>query len=178
MTDQEPEVADEFLKTDVLGRVRVRPQQREKLLDAFEASAMSGQSFAIHHGIKVQTFASWIQKRRRSRGDYEDEATRQRLRMPLSRGGRAKRSPEQCLNLIEVCVNTGSSDGHAPPLEVVLPGGAIVRVSSESQIDLLKSLLRELPCWVSPPKRRYGSASNPATCARASTDSGRSRRKR
>lgn len=25
MTDQEPEVADEFLKTDVLGRVRVRP---------------------------------------------------------------------------------------------------------------------------------------------------------
>ncbi len=38
MTDQEPEVADEFLRTDALGRVRVRPQQREKLLDAFEAS--------------------------------------------------------------------------------------------------------------------------------------------
>lgn len=47
MTDQEPEVADEFLKTDVLGRVRVRPQQREKLLDAFEASAMSGSSQSI-----------------------------------------------------------------------------------------------------------------------------------
>jgi hypothetical protein len=33
------------------------------MLDAFEASAMSGQAFAIHHGIKVHTFASWMQKR-------------------------------------------------------------------------------------------------------------------
>ena len=35
MTDQETEVADEILKTDVLARVRVRPQQKEKLLGAF-----------------------------------------------------------------------------------------------------------------------------------------------
>ena len=62
MTDRE---AGEFLKTDVLGRVRLRPEEREKMLDAFEAGGMSGQAFAIHHGIKVQTFASWIQKRRR-----------------------------------------------------------------------------------------------------------------
>ena len=135
-----------MLKTDVLGRVKIRPERREELLDASEASAMSGQSFAIHHGIRVQTFASWIQKRRRSRGDYENEATRQRLRMPASRDGPAKRPPEQRLNLIEVCVNTGGSGGSLPPLEVILPGGAVVRVSSESQLGLLRSLLRELPC--------------------------------
>jgi len=82
MTEPEPSESDELLKADVLGRVRVRPEHRERMLDAFEASAMSGQAFAIHHGIKVQTFASWLQKRRRNRGDYDDEGTRQRLRMP------------------------------------------------------------------------------------------------
>ena len=64
MTDQGTDESGEILKTDVLGRVKVRPERREELLDAFEASAMSGQSFAIHHGIKVQTIASWIQKLR------------------------------------------------------------------------------------------------------------------
>jgi hypothetical protein len=29
------------------------------MLEAFEASGMSGQVLAIHHGIKAQTFASW-----------------------------------------------------------------------------------------------------------------------
>jgi hypothetical protein len=57
MIDRE---AGEFLKTDVLGRVRIRPEEREKMLDAFELGGMSGQAFAIHHGIEVQTFASWI----------------------------------------------------------------------------------------------------------------------
>ena len=75
MTEPEPSESDELLKADVLGRVRVRPEHRERMLDAFEASAMSGQAFAIHHGLKVQTFASWMQKRRRKRGDYDDEGT-------------------------------------------------------------------------------------------------------
>lgn len=58
MTDQGTDEFGEILKTDVLGRVKIRPDRREELLDAFEASAMSGQAFAIRHGIKVQTFAS------------------------------------------------------------------------------------------------------------------------
>lgn len=149
MTDPETSETEEFLKTDVLGRVRVRPEQREKLLNAFEASVMSGQAFAIHHGVKVQTFASWIQKRRRERGDYEDDNKCKELRIsgkskPSS--GQPESSPKPCLNLIEVCVNPDTRDQATPPLEVVLPGGAVVRVSSESQISLLKTLLRELPC--------------------------------
>ena len=35
MTELESNVADELLKADVLGRVRVSPEQREKMLDAF-----------------------------------------------------------------------------------------------------------------------------------------------
>jgi hypothetical protein len=51
MTEPEPSESDELLKADVLGRVRARPEHRERMLDAFEASAMSGQAFAIHHGL-------------------------------------------------------------------------------------------------------------------------------
>ena len=145
MTEPEPSESDELLKADVLGRVRVRPEHRERMLDAFEASAMSGQAFAMHHGLKVQTFASWMQKRRRKRGDYDDEGTRQRLRMPAQSIARSQ-SAKQCLSLIEVCVKEDARSGHTPPLEVVLPGGAVVRISSESQIGLLKTLIRELPC--------------------------------
>jgi hypothetical protein len=74
-------VAGDILKTDVLGRITISRAQREAILDAFEASGMTGSTFALHHGIKIQTFASWIQKRRRARGDYQNEAVCRKLRM-------------------------------------------------------------------------------------------------
>ena len=136
-----------ILRQDVLGRVTIPKEQREELLDAFEASGMSGKGFAEQHGIHVQTFASWIQKRRRARGDYENEETRRKLRM-----GKKKRistksaSTEAPLNLIEVAVSTSREAEATQALEVILPGGSVVRINSESQFGLLKSLLRELSC--------------------------------
>ena len=59
-----------ILKTDALGRVRMPKDRREAILDAFERSGMSGQAFAAEIGVKYPTFATWVQKRRRSRGDY------------------------------------------------------------------------------------------------------------
>jgi hypothetical protein len=73
-------VSGVLLKADVLGRVTLGREQREAMLDAFEASGMSGQAFALQHGIKIQTFASWIQKRRHARGDYQKEAVCHKLR--------------------------------------------------------------------------------------------------
>jgi hypothetical protein len=58
------------LKTDVLGRVKIAKEHREALLDAFERAGISGKAFARHHGVNYQTFASWIQKRRKERGSY------------------------------------------------------------------------------------------------------------
>jgi hypothetical protein len=64
-------LADEtILKTDVLGRVKTPAARREQLLDEFERSGLPGLKFAELVGIKYQTFATWIQKRRRKRGDY------------------------------------------------------------------------------------------------------------
>ena len=70
-----------LIKTDSLGRVRVPKEHREAMLDAFEASAMSGAEFARNHGVPVMTFGSWIQKRRRARGDYDDAEKRKELRI-------------------------------------------------------------------------------------------------
>src|SRR5580698_7295143 len=64
-------LADEaILKTAVLGRVKTPKERREALLDEFERSGLPGLKFAELAGIKYQTFATWIQKRRRKRGDY------------------------------------------------------------------------------------------------------------
>jgi hypothetical protein len=63
----------EIIKTDCIGRIRVSCEHREKLLDTFDSSGMSGQKFAEHCGLKYTTFASWIQKRRRERNEYPVE---------------------------------------------------------------------------------------------------------
>ena len=68
------EVAEVLLKTDRLGRITVPPETRELLLDRFEASGLSGQVFAAQIGVKYPTFATWVQKRRRARGEYANEA--------------------------------------------------------------------------------------------------------
>jgi len=53
------------LKQDVLRRVKTPKARREQLLDEFERSGLPGLKFAKLAGIKYQTFATWMQKRRR-----------------------------------------------------------------------------------------------------------------
>ena len=81
----------DLLKTDVLGRVTLGREQREAVLDAFEASGMTGQAFALQHGIKIQTFASWIQKRRHARGDYQSQAICRNVSVPRSASSHKRR---------------------------------------------------------------------------------------
>lgn len=135
-----------ILKVDALGRVRVPEEKREELLDTFERSGMSGRQFAQQHGIHVQTFASWIQKRRRARGDYKNEQTRRKLRMRKG-APRHKKSPPsgsgQSLSLIEVQVEDPQKHS---ALELILPSGVAIKVTSSTQLDLLKTVLTALSC--------------------------------
>lgn len=148
-----------MLKTDVLGRVRVKHEHREQILDDFERSGMSGRAYAKLHGIHHQTFASWIQKRRRARGDYDNEEIRAKLRMgnqatkakSASPGSPKKKKPEEsttALSLIEVAMPQASeaerSDKHGEALEVELPGGVKVQLTNKSQLGLLKALMEEV----------------------------------
>ncbi len=52
-----------------------RAEQREAILDEFERSGLKGAAFARMTGLQYQTFASWIQRRRHERGDYQMAAT-------------------------------------------------------------------------------------------------------
>jgi hypothetical protein len=109
---------------------------------------MTGQAFALHHGIKVQTFASWIQKRRRERGDYQNEALCCQLHMrkdPPTTDSKKIARPQASMNLIEVNLNREAPQMQEA-LEVTLPGGAVVRVRYESQLGLLQMLIRQLSC--------------------------------
>ncbi|WP_309380215.1 IS66 family insertion sequence element accessory protein TnpA [Cerasicoccus frondis] len=113
-----------MLKTDALGRVKVPPKKRETILDAFEQSGMSGSAFASHIGVTYQTFATWVQKRRRQR-----EA-------PISTAER-----KQPLELIEAVIDTGSADAL---LEMEVLGGIKLRLSRREDIALVVELLRAL----------------------------------
>lgn len=118
--NQDTQEAVELVRTSSDGRVRYGPEQREKVLDLFEQSGMSGKAFAEKHGIKYPTFALW----RRQRRDAVAEDCGNGQGFVLAEIGTADRS----------------SDG----LSLVLPCGSEVRVGGESGVELLASLIRKL----------------------------------
>jgi transposase-like protein len=128
----------EILKTDKLGRVRTPPDRREAILDAFERSGMPGTRFAAQHGINYQTFASWVQKRRRDRGDYGEAA---------HQGPKLTGPP--ALALAEVFVGRSAPQRAGEPprsgsLRVELPGGAVLEVGDTRAAALAAELIRGL----------------------------------
>ena len=62
--------ATTLIKTDVLGRMHRTREQRERILDEYERSGLSGWKFATLCGVKYQTFATWLQRRKRQRNAY------------------------------------------------------------------------------------------------------------
>lgn len=122
-----------FIKTDCLGRLRVSTEHRERLLDAFDASGMSGQKFAEHCGVKYTTFATWLQKRRRKRNDY-----------PLEH----KAPPEALLQyLAEVEITPEDAPGNSVSsgcLTIDLPGGAAFVLNDLRNVTLAAALINSL----------------------------------
>jgi transposase-like protein len=127
-------MADQILKTDVLGRAHSSLQRRERILDEFERSGGSGAEFARIVGVNYQTFATWVQARRKKRGDYP--RTPARPKVPAARWIEAVADAP-------VPASAGSS------LVIELPGGASMRVGDAAQAALasrvLKALQKDLP---------------------------------
>lgn len=126
-SDSDGYVDGEILKTDVLGRVRIPPSKRESILDAFERSGMSGVAFAKHIGVKYPTFATWVQGRRRARGDYPNPESKA-VKAPLA--------------LVEAVVDGGGESSMG--VEVEAPGGLKLRVRDRGDVALAAELLRAL----------------------------------
>jgi hypothetical protein len=126
-----------ILKRDAVGRVSVPKEKREALLDEFERSSLKGAEFARAAGVRYATFAYWVQQRRHARGQYQPKVSRSALRLveaalpsaailtpPASVEPAAARQPEG--------------------LEVLLPGGARIRVANATQVELAAQLLKAL----------------------------------
>lgn len=128
----------ELLKTDALGRVKVPPNKRETILDAFEQSGMSGSAFASHIGVKYQTFATWVQKRRGERGEYPV------LKQSGGKVKAKKRKRSSSVSLVEAVLEAPVSNDASVGLELEAPGGIKLRVSRREDIALAVELLRAL----------------------------------
>lgn len=121
-----------ILKSDVLGRVRTPRERREQLLEEFERSGLSGQKFSELTGIKYQTFATWVQKRRRQRG--ADAATNAPVKVSAP------------VHWLEAMVEAGQNPDGKNSLPVVLQllGGGRLEINDAKQAALAAALLRAL----------------------------------
>ena len=66
--------AEEVLKQDERGRVRLSRERREALLAEFELSGMSGAKFARLAGLNYQTFIGWVRRRKASGGGRPEQS--------------------------------------------------------------------------------------------------------
>jgi hypothetical protein len=120
----------QLLKTDARGRVRTPAKRRESLLEEFDRSGLSGAKFAELAGIKYQTFATWLQQRRRQ--------------------GQPASKPGATVRWLEAVVEQAQTPGGKSPLAlgVQLPGDARMEIGDLKQVPLAAALLRALeqPC--------------------------------
>ena len=121
-----------LIRTDRIGRIHVKPEHREALLDKFEQCAMSGLQFAKLHGIKYPTFAHWRQQRRiKLKGDPATTTE-----APTELGD----------SLAEVVVQSQRSCSEAlgSHLNVDLGGGVSLNIHDEGELNLAVKLINQL----------------------------------
>lgn len=122
-----------LIRTDVLGRMHHTREQRGRILDEYERSGLSGPKFAALCGVKYQTFATWLQRRKRLRNGY------------LRRKPRRKAVPR--VQWLEASVQP-AAPSTGTGLLLQLPGGVRAQISNPHHIALAAALVRALekPC--------------------------------
>jgi len=123
------EATEAILKTDIQGRVQTPPERRQKLLEEFERSGLSGTKFAQLAGIKYQTFAAWVARRRKQRG--------------LAQSTTARTDPVRWLEAV-VQEASAPASAVATPLRVHLSTVAWMEIRDSDQVSLAAALVRAL----------------------------------
>lgn len=144
---------ERILRTDVLGRVQTPADLREAILDEYEKSGLSGTKFAKTRGIKYPTFATWIQKRRKVRGQYPDPVVAKvspevSLKSPLlGDGADGKKS----FTFVELTRKQSSeptpptlNDGGDSLLLIELGDNVKIHVQNDQHILLVAKLIKSL----------------------------------
>jgi hypothetical protein len=123
------ETGERILKTDTKGRVQTPPERREQLLDEFERSGLSGAKFAELTGLKYQTFAAWVARRRKRQGLAPAPAKR-----------------AHPVRWLEAVVSEAKAPGShlTAPLRVRVSTGAWMELSDLDQVSLAAALVQAL----------------------------------
>ena len=136
MTIAGEEHAGQILSKDALGRVLVRPERRELLLEEYDRSGMSGIRFAKYVGIKYTTLAYWLKRRRRQR---------QREKLLMKAGADAEPDRSNGRWIEAVVEKKGSQPGEkAGALRIYFAAGAYCQISSATEVALAAELLGRL----------------------------------
>jgi hypothetical protein len=127
MTDIQKE--SEILKTDKRGRVRMTPERREELLSEFDKSGLSAPKFASVTGLKYQTLAGWLHRRRKKRNEVAPAVSP---------------SKQPTVQWLETVIEKAQATQPvaAPAVIVRLPSGAVIEVGSAAQAALVGAVLR------------------------------------
>lgn len=112
-----------IIRTGADGRQRYDESYKHRVLEAFDRSGMSGKAFAAQCGVKYPTFASWLAKRRGG---------------PAGDAGQPAGGPAFLL------AEFGETPSGGDTLEITLPGGAVARATTTSQVRLLADLVKAL----------------------------------
>ncbi len=123
MATMQEEASTSIVKADRAGRTRYTDQYKAEVLEAFEASSLSGPAFARQCGIKYPTFAAWAAKARREDRPHQSAA------------------PASPFIIAEI-EREGAVGSET--LEVRLPGGATALAGTSRQVVLLAELLKSL----------------------------------
>ena len=124
---------ESILKTDRHGRLRYTPEQKKIMVDAYRASGLSAPRFASHHGVNYQTLVTWIRKDKQS-----------------STSTTPNSSPSGFLSLVPALIEVSGNAPADAAMEISLPGGARLSLTSANQVALAVALIRQLeqarPC--------------------------------
>jgi hypothetical protein len=130
--------SDHILRKDSIGRVVVTRERRAGLLEEFDRSGMSGAQFAKWAGIKYQTFAYWVQQRRKEQRRNEGGG-------PIK--SRGEPGPEvRWLEAVVAGQEKTESGQDATKTALVMhgPGGVWWKIEHEDHARLAAVVLRHL----------------------------------
>lgn len=124
---------ESLLKTDRIGRLRYTSEQKKTMVDAYRTSGLSAPRFAAHHGVNYQTLVSWIKKDKQASPTTTPDC-----------------SPSKLFSLIPTVIEEGGNRAAGDAMEIALPGGARLSITSANHVALAVALIRELqharPC--------------------------------
>ena len=125
---------EEILKLDRRGHVQVPAGRREALLDEFERCGVSALQFATRVGIKYQTFAHWVRKRKEQRRAEQSAPVLLQAKEPRP------------VPWLEAEISNRGTHGSvvASGLIISLPGGARIEMAHVGQTELAAELILAL----------------------------------